>query len=187
MVVSFLPKIKRFANALLFYSYNHFYSNFPSYFIRHSYLKTFLGCSIGRDAAVHMGCFFTGRNIAIGNNTIVNRGCYLDGRGTLIIGNNVSIAPESYILSMTHDSQFPDFAPERKITRIDDYVWLGARVLVLPGVRLGIGCVIGAGSVVTDDIPAYTIAAGSPARKIGERNTNLNYTLKYRPLFDTDI
>ena len=187
MVVSLLHKIKRFTNALLFYFYNHFLSNFPSYVIRHLYLRIFLGCSIGRDAAIHMGCFFTGRNITIGNNTIVNRRCYLDGRGALIIGNNVSIAPEAYILSMTHDSQSPDFTPEIRTTRIDDYAWLGARVLVLPGVHLGIGCVIGAGSVVTDDVPAYTIAAGSPARKIGERNPNLNYAPKYRPLFDTDL
>jgi acetyltransferase-like isoleucine patch superfamily enzyme len=185
--VNFLRKIKRFANAFLFYFNNHFISNLPSYALRHWYLKTFLGCSIGRDAAVHMGCFFTGRNITIGNNTIINRKCYLDGRGTLVIGNNVSIAPESYILSMTHDSQSPDFTPETRTTRIDDYVWLGARVLVLPGIRLGDGCVIGAGSVVTGDVPAYTIAAGSPARKIGERNPNLVYAPKYRPLFDTDI
>lgn len=185
--MNFLRKIKRFANAFLFYSYNHFFSNLPSYTLRHWYLTTFLGYSIGRDAAIHMGCFFTGRNIKIGNNTIVNRRCYLDGRGTLAIGNSVSIAPEAYILSMTHDTHSADFAPLRKSTRIDDNVWLGARVLVLPGVQLGKGCVVGAGSVVTEDVPPYFIVAGSPARKIGERNQNLAYAPEYRPLFDTDI
>jgi acetyltransferase-like isoleucine patch superfamily enzyme len=180
-------KIKRLIRGLPFYSYNHFFSNLPGYPIRHWFLRTILGYSIGRDAAVHMGCFFTGNTISIGNNSIVNRRCYLDGRGTLSIGNNVSIAPECYILTMTHDGQSSDFKPVRKTTRFEDFVWLGSRALILPGVLLGKGSVVGAGSIVTKDVAPFTIVAGSPARKIGERNPDLSYTLEYRPVFDTDI
>jgi len=187
IAMNFLRKINRLIIALLFYSYNNVFSKLPSYSVRHLFLIKVLGYTIGHDAAIHMGCFFTGKNITIGNNTIINRKCYLDGRGTLKIGNNVSIAPESYILTMTHDGQTSDFSPIRKTTQIDDYAWLGARVLILPGVHLGTGCIIGAGSVVTKDVPPYTVVAGSPAKNIGERNSNLSYELKYRPLFDTDI
>jgi maltose O-acetyltransferase len=181
-----MRKIKRLVRALQFYLYNHFLSNVPAYFIRHWYLKVILGYQLGGNLAVHMGCFFTGKKVSIGNNTVINRKCYLDGRGALVIGNNVSISPQSYIISMTHDGQSSDFASIRTTTQIDDYAWLGARSLILPGVHLGVGCIIGAGSVVTKDVPPYTIVAGSPARKIGRRNSNLSYSLKYQPLFDSD-
>mgnify|MGYP000091352893 CR=1 FL=1 len=52
---------------------------------------------------------------------------------------------------------------------IGDDVWIGTRVIVLPGVKLGAGCVIGAGSVVTRDIPPLAVAAGNPARVIRQR------------------
>jgi acetyltransferase-like isoleucine patch superfamily enzyme len=182
-----IPFAKRLVAALLFYFYNSFVSFFPNYCIRHLYLTRVLKIVLGKNSAVHMGCFVTGRNISIGHNTIINRKCCLDGRGQLKIGNNVSISPESYVISMTHDIQSSDFAPVRKATQIDDYVWIGTRALILPGVHVGPGSVVGAGSVVTKDVPPYAIVAGSPARKIGERNQNLNYNLKYRPFFNTDI
>lgn len=182
-----LPRTRRLAAALTFYAYNHCVCNIPFYAIRHLYLTSILGYSLGRGASVHAGCFVTGRNIAIGKNSVVNRKCYLDGRGALVIGDNVSIAPECYILTMTHDVQSRDFAAVSKTTRIDEYAWLGARALVLPGLHLGVGCVVGAGAVVTKDVAPYAIVAGSPARAVGERNHDLSYSPRYWPLLDTDI
>ncbi|MDH3026960.1 DapH/DapD/GlmU-related protein [Gordonia alkanivorans] len=62
----------------------------------------------------------------------------------------------------------------RKPVVIGDDVWIGARVIILPGVTVGRGCVIGAGSVVAKDIPEYTIAAGNPCRVIRNREQNSN-------------
>ncbi len=102
-----------------------------------------------------MGCFFTGRNIHIGDRSVVNRHCYLDGRGGLTIGADVSISPECYLLSLTHDPQDSLFRAVPKPVEIMEHAWLGARVTILPGVRIGEGGVVGAGSIVTRDVAPY--------------------------------
>ena len=173
--------------AAAFYLYNSGISHFPSYSVRHFYLRRVLGLRLGSGSAVHMGCFFTGRDIEIGNNSVVNRNCYLDGRAGLRIGNNASISPECYLLSLDHDPQSPEFACVPGPVSVEDYVWLGARVMVLPGVRLARGSVVGAGAVVTKSSDPYTIVAGVPAKKISERNSNLQYTPRYFPFFNSDI
>ena len=144
--------------------------------------------SIGQHTAIHMGCFFAGSNISIGSNTVVARSCYFDGRvGKVCIGNNVSIAPECYILSMTHKTNSPTFDWIAKEVVIEDYVWLGARCMIMPGVIAQIGSVLAAGAVVSRDVEAYTIVGGVPARKIGTRVKDLDYSLSYFPFFNSDI
>jgi acetyltransferase-like isoleucine patch superfamily enzyme len=174
--------------ALKYYFYNGFLTNFPSYKLRTWYLRNVLKIQIGKGTAIHSGCFFAGNNIIIGSNTVVARNCYFDGRAGLItIKNNVSIAPEAYILTMSHSVESPDFDVVIKPVVIEDYVWIGARVMVLPGVMAGIGCVMAAASVVTKSVDPYTIVAGSPAKKIGERTKDLSYKLHYFPFFNSDI
>lgn len=134
-----------------------------------------------------MGCFITGNQIQIGANSVINRRCYLDGRFGIDIGDSVSISPECYLISLTHDLNASDFTAYGKRVIIDDYAWIGARCTILPGVHLSKGCVVGAGSVVTKSVSEFTIVAGIPAAKIGERNRNLNYRVNYFPFFDTDI
>lgn len=181
-------KIRRFMKAFLFYLYNGFFTNFPSYKFRTFYLRHILKIEIGKHTSIHMGCFFSGNKISIGDNTVVARKCYLDGRtGFIRIKNNVSIAPETYILSMTHQVNSPIFDTVSKDVTIDDYVWIGARVMILPGVNAGKGSVLGAGAVVTKNVEPYTIVAGSPAKKIGERSKELDYSLSYFPYFNGDI
>ena len=173
--------------ASAYFLYTACVGRFPSYLLRHLYLRRVLRLQIGTGASVHMGCFFVGRNIAIGSNSVVNRKCYLDGRGGITIGSNVSISPECYILSLTHDVHAPDFGTVAKPVHIGDRVWIGARVIILPGVTLGEGVVVGAGAVVTRDAAPYSIVAGNPAKPVGERSRELTYKLGYRPWFDTDI
>jgi len=60
-------------------------------------------------------------------------------------------------------------------------VWIGYRAIVLPGVTIGEGAVVGAGSVVTQDVPSFVIVAGNPARPIGVRPQAISYVLNYRP------
>lgn len=179
-------KVKTFLKAFLYYFYNSFITHIPSYTIRRIYLQKILRIVIGKDTAIHMGCFFTGRNITIGNNTVINRNCYIDGRSFVQIGNNVSISPETYILSLDHDSKSSTFETVCKQTTIADYVWIGARAIILPGVVLNEGSIVGAGSVVTKSTNRYDIIAGNPAKKINSRPDKLEYTVNYFPLFNTD-
>lgn len=178
---------KSFLVATVFFGYNAFVTHLPLYCLRHLYLSLILRIRLGKGASVHMGCFVTGRHVSIGDHSVINRGCYLDGRAGLRIGANVSVSPGCQIISLTHDVNSPDFEAVARPVAIGDYGWIGARAMILPGVDLGEGVVVGAGSVVTKSWAPYEIVAGSPAKKIGERNKGLRYTLSYFPLYNTDV
>jgi len=177
----------RFLSAFRVYLANHVVMNFTPYWFRHWYLRTFCHIRIGVDSSIHMGCFITGSNIEIGNNTVINRQTYLDGRASLKVGNNVNISHQTLIQTLTHDPQNCDFVCLCKPVVIEDHVWIGARAMILPGVTVGEGAVVGAGSVVTKNVTPYTIVAGNPAKVIKERNSTLTYKSRYFPFFDTDI
>ncbi len=184
-MVSWINKLYR---SFKFYFYNSFITNFPSYTIRTVYLKNVLKIDIGRKTAIHMGCFFAGSFIKIGSHCVVARKCYLDGRaGQITIGNNVSIAPEVCIYSMSHDINSRVFGVIVKPVMIEDFVWIASRVMIMPGVTAGKGCVMAAGSVVSKDVEEFSVVAGNPAKKIAERTKDLDYSLEYFPFFNSDI
>ena len=178
---------QRYLPALGFYIANNFFMKFPSYRLRHWFLRRVCGIKIGNGSSINMRCFVTGSNIEIGDNTVINREVYLDGRAGIKIGNRVNISHQVAIQTLTHDPQCPYFNCEVKPVVIEDYAWLGTRALIMPGVTIGKGAVIGAGAVVSKDIPPYAIAVGNPARVVKERNRDLVYIPRYFPLFDTDI
>lgn len=115
--------------------------------------------------------------IAIGQGTYVNRYTMLDAHTEISIGRNCMIGPHCYITDANHGRApgvvVKDQQMEPRPVVIEEDVWLGAGVVVLPGVRLGRGCVIGAGAVVTDDVPEQAVFAGVPARAIGSRSTTI--------------
>jgi maltose O-acetyltransferase len=93
----------------------------------------------------------------------------LEDRDNLIIGDRVSIAPRVTLVASSHpnDSRIRPFAPVvRAPIIIEEDVWLGAGVVVLPGVRIGRGAVVGALSVVTRDVPPLHVVAGQPAKTV---------------------
>ena len=115
-----------------------------------------------------------GQNIKFGKNVFVNFNFSALSSAEIEIGDNCYIGPNVGLYMAMHPID-----PERRIkginfakpVKIGKNCWLGASVIVLPGVEIGEGCTIGAGSVVTKNIPPYSIAAGNPAkiiRKIGE-------------------
>ena len=179
--------LKSFLYATKFYLSNHCINKIPLYSLRHWYYRKVMKYNLGQDTSIAIGTFVTGNNITIGNNVVINRNCYLDGRIGILIGNNVSISPETYIVSMEHDPNDPKFSTRGGKVIIEDHVWIGARAIISPDVTIGEGAVIGAGAVVTRDIAAYKIAVGVPAKEINERNRDINYKLKYFPFYDTDI
>lgn len=179
-----IQKWVEFLKGFKFYIYNYWITNFPSLRVRIFYLRYILGISIGRECFVHMGCFFEGNNTFIGNNSVIGRNCYLGGcGGKLTIKNNVSITAQTYIFCSTHIKNSPTFKSTYDNVTIEDRAWIGARAMILPGVRIGVGAILGAASTATKNIPDYTVYAGIPAKEIGKRNKNLNYILKYFPSF----
>ncbi len=121
--------------------------------------------------------------LKIGANSIINQHCRLDSRGGLSIGSNVSISADVCILTADHDIQSPKFAGRSAPVVVDDYVYIGTRAMILPGVSIGVGAVVAAGAVVTRNVAAYSVVGGVPARLIGQRNRTLNYNPRYPRLF----
>lgn len=135
------------------------------------------GMQIGTGSTIHMKArIYDPRFIEIGEDTILGERIVLDGRkqlkdsgGGLSIGNHVDIASEVMIWTSEHDLQDPSFAAIEAKVVIEDYVFIGPRAILLPGITIGTGAVVGAGAVVTKNVPAGDIVAGIPARKIGDR------------------
>lgn len=109
--------------------------------------------------------------ITIGDHFYLNAFCHL--LGEIIIGDDVQIGPKTVIWARDHDFARHQLIREQGHTAAPIYigndVWIGASAIILRGVRIGEGAVVGAGSVVTKDIPDYAIAVGNPARVIKYR------------------
>jgi acetyltransferase-like isoleucine patch superfamily enzyme len=115
----------------------------------------------------------------------VNSGSFLDGRGGLTAGEHVLIGPNVLILSSEHQWDDPDVPIHDQghrllPTTIGDHVWIGGNATVQAGVTIATGTVVGAGAVVTGDTEPYSIVAGVPARKIGERRRPTTAQLQTR-------
>ena len=157
--------------------------HFPSYGLRIFFLKIWIK-KIGKHTAISRNVEFKSpQYITIGSNTTINSKAIIDGRGGLIIGDNVDIAEYANIWTLEHDYNSPNYDAISGKVVIEDYVWIASRATILPGVTIGKGAVVAAGSIVTKDVPAYTVVAGVPAKKIGKRNPYLTYTLGNRMWF----
>jgi acetyltransferase-like isoleucine patch superfamily enzyme len=142
--------------------------------VRASFLRK-RAYSVGKNLTVYKGItVHCPEGLSIGNNVAMNNNVWINASGSVIIGNYVLIGPRVIIHSANHKYQNP-FIPIQKQGHsfkkviIKDDVWIGAGAIILPGVRIGQGSIIGAGSVVTTDVPPYTVVAGVPARKIKNR------------------
>jgi len=150
----------------------------PSHHIRRLFYRLG-GISIGWGSAIHMGVrFYNPWNVKIGRDSIIGEGTVLDGRDKLVVGNHVDIASEVMIYNGEHDVNDPTFKAVFAPVVIEDYVFIGPRAIVLPGVTIKKGAVVGAGAVVTKDVPEFIIVGGVPAKPIGERkDKNPQYKL----------
>lgn len=123
---------------------------------------------IGKNTRISSG--FNGV-IKIGRNVLIDDGCFIMAQGKIIIGNNTWIAAYCFITDFNHK-----YADDKKLifeqgyeikpVTIGENVWIGTHVIILPGVKIGDRVVIGAGSVVTKNIPDNCVAVGNPAKVI---------------------
>lgn len=134
----------------------------------------FLFDKCGNNINIERGAEFgMGKGISIGDNSGLGIRCYI--RGPLEIGSNVMMGPDVKIITNRHNYANPSIpmrlqqhiAPLKVF--IGDDVWIGANVIILPGIHIGNGVIIGAGSVVTHDVPDFSIVGGNPAKIIKSR------------------
>lgn len=128
----------------------------------------------GRNINIEKGAYFgDGAQVSLGDRSGIGMNCRLYGEIT--IGDDVMMGPDVIILTASHEFSRTDMTmkaqghrPQRPVTIKDD-VWIGVRVIILPGITIGQGAIVGAGAVVTKDVPEYAIVGGNPARVIRYR------------------
>lgn len=145
---------------------------------------------IGKNFTTGVGCRLeacptnsnSGKTLEIGNNVQINDNVHITAMSSVSIGDNVLLASKIYISDCTHgiyeggnQDSSPLTPPQDRVfstkrVLLHDNVWVGEFVSILPGVEIGKGSIIGANSVVTKSIPAYSIAVGTPARVIKKYN-----------------
>lgn len=156
------------------------------------YLKYEEGLTTGYNCRIEM--FDTGKGgekkLIIGKNCKIGDYVHIAAGESVKIGNNVLMGSKILISDLNHGNysgvckeSVPNIPPDKRPLHtspvvIGNNVWLGDNVCVLPGVTIGDGCIIGANSVVTKDIPNKSIATGSPAKVIKVYDQNLNIWIK---------
>lgn len=159
----------RWKNSVEWLLLNNIFSSFPSQTIRIAFLRL-NGATISKHVLVYGGCEFRyPKGLNIGRGSSIGHRAILDARKGLTIGKNVTFATEVMIWTLHHDYNDINFTTVGAPVIIGDFVWLGSRSIILPGVNIGEGAVIAAGSVVTKDVEPYTVVGGIPAKVISRR------------------
>lgn len=142
-----------------------------------------IAAECGRDILVKHGCYFgTGNGLKVGDRSQLGQNAKIDPAVT--IGKDVLMGPDVIILTTRHAFEDPNtpinqqgVLPIAPVTISDD-VWIGARVIILPGIEIGRGAIIGAGSVVTKNVSPGAIVGGNPAKTIRKRGDRLTSPVK---------
>ena len=121
----------------------------------------------GKNVAIRPGVTITHpERVTIGNNVMLNHGTMIFASGAVALGDNIVMGPGCLLVTGNHRGEIFYGSSAPQPIRIGNNVWLGARVIVTPGVTIGNNVIVSAGAVVTEDVPDGTIFGGVPARKI---------------------
>jgi maltose O-acetyltransferase len=126
------------------------------------------GMTVGEEVDLRAHSWIFSDRLAIGNGTLVGYGCYFENREMITVGARCSLAPQITIATSNHDVGGPKQRAGRVAVgpvHIGDGTWVGTRVTILSSVRIGRGCVIAAGALVTEDCEPNSLYAGVPARR----------------------
>lgn len=168
------------------YVCNHWIAAIPSARVRMWYYRHVMGFRIESGSNVFLGCSFDcTKLLQIGANSVVNARCRIDTRGGVQIGNNVSISNEVVILTADHDMETMELQGRTRAVTVADFVWIGTRAMIMPGVHIGTGAIVAAGAVVTRDVLPYDVVAGVPAKVIKRRPGmgDFKYNASFKRLF----
>jgi len=134
-----------------------------------------------KDVGQNVGCnedvsIFGNKSINGGSHWGFGKGCRIFATGGLTIGNCVMIAAHVTIITSNH-RYVTQFSNENNYDELNpiiikDDVWIGERAIILPGVTIGRGAIVGAGAIVTKDVPDYAVVGGNPAKVLKYRNDN---------------
>lgn len=153
---------------------NIFFTNLtgyiPSHVLRHVLYRNLFKIGIPSNSIIYHKCrFFKPSGVHVGHNSIIGNDGFLDGRNGLYISNNVNIGGEARLFTAEHDIESNEFAAIGSPIYIEDYVYIGTRVTILPGVKVCQGAVVASGAVVTKDVKPWTMVGGVPAKFIKNR------------------
>ena len=130
------------------------------------------GVRIGPLAIIGNHVEFNGNpsRLSMGRESVIGSHVHLALHHDIRLGSFAVINDGCALLTASHDVDSPDWAQVKAPIVIGDYAWIATRSIILPGVTIGYGAVVGAGAVVTKDIPAFHVVGGNPARIIKQRN-----------------
>ena len=172
-----MRKIKLLIGRILYLFASHLPESYYWINFGQKQIRAFCGKLIlekcGRGVNIEKGANFPS-SAELGDNSGIGIRAQINGK--VIIGKSVMMGPDVCIYAINHATDRVDIpinlqgvAPEAPVV-IGDDVWIGARAIILPGVHVGAGAVIGAGAVVTKDVPDYAVVGGNPARILKMRN-----------------
>jgi putative colanic acid biosynthesis acetyltransferase WcaF len=135
-----------------------------------SFLLRMFGAKVGKGVHVYPGVkIWAPWNLNFGDECGVANGAILYSQGYITIGRRAVISQGAQLCSGTHDYTDPGFPLVTSPINVGDHAWVAAEAFVHPGISIGEGCVIGARSVVTKDMPDWMVCAGHPCKPIKER------------------
>lgn len=155
--------VQRRRSAQLLYRINHTLPFSEEY---NTLLRELLGDNLGEGSTIAPPISGAALDmLRIGRDVFVNSNLLAMARGGITIGDNARIAANVQLISNNHDPYDLDILTCKPV-EIGNFAWIGAGATILPGVRVGCHAVVGAGSVVTKDVPDYAVAVGNPAKII---------------------
>lgn len=166
-------------NYLILLSLFNFLLNLTPFFFWKYFICSIGGINLGKGAVLCSGVrFLSLGKCRIGARTVINRDCLLDNRSGLLIGEDVSIANGVKIFTQSHDIEDEDFKISGGMVEICDHACIYSSALIMPKIKLGMGCVVYAGSVVVKNINPLEVVGGNPAYVIRKRKLIPGYKLK---------
>lgn len=139
------------------------------YGVRNALLRLF-GAEVGRNVRIHpRATVYFPWNLSIGDWSSVGEDALIYNLGPVTIGEQVTVSQRAHLCAGTHDASDPAMPLQKPPISVDDQAWVCADAFVGPGVTVGEGAVVGARAVAVNDVEAWTIVGGNPARPIKER------------------
>jgi putative colanic acid biosynthesis acetyltransferase WcaF len=149
----------------------------PLFFWRRFLLRLF-GAKVGKGVHVYPKAkIWAPWNIILADQSCLANGAILYSQDKISIGYRSVISQGAHLVAGTHDYTQPEFPLITKPIFIKSYVWIAAEAFIHPGITIDEGCVIGARSVVSKDMPAWTVCSGHPCKPLKERNFSAKNTV----------